>query len=353
MRFLACLFSCVLAWSVAGAELHFDFGEYSEGTTLTNFHTALLGGGIPPVWKIISTEVPSGFTAPGNKTPLMNHSTVLAQTSEDTTSERYPMYIYDGATFKDFTFSTRFKAVSGITEQMAGMVFRYQNSSNFYVVRVSVLGNNIGFYPVANGIRLLNPIATAVTIPPGTWHKLAVQCDGNNIMMFLDDKLVMPAVQYKDLNNVADGKIGFWTKSDAVTYFSEATLNYTPLIPPAQQMITAMIQKRSTLLGLQIYTLTTNNTTQVLASKNLSEVGQPGTDAELAAIQNGTVSLGREHGTVVITMPLHDRNGEYIAAMRVKLKSFFGETQDNAVTRARMVQKDLEQLCPAAENLRD
>jgi hypothetical protein len=56
---------------------------------------------------------------------------------------------------------------------------------------------------------------------------------------------------------------------------------------------------------------------------------------------------------VIVTMPLHDRNGEYIAAMRVKLKPFFGETQDSAVTRARMVQRNLEQLCPSAENLRN
>ncbi len=52
-------------------------------------------------------------------------------------------------------------------------------------------------------------------------------------------------------------------------------------------------------------------------------------------------------------MPLHDRNGEYIAAMRVKMRSFFGETQDNAVTRARLVQKALEAFCTSAENLRD
>jgi hypothetical protein len=104
---------------------------------------------------------------------------------------------------------------------------------------------------------------------------------------------------------------------------------------------------------LQIYTLTGTNTTRILASKYPVEVGRPGTDAELQAIENGTVSYGRVDRMVIITMPLHDRNGEYIAAMRVKLKPFFGETQDSAVTRARMVQKNLEQLCPAAENLQN
>jgi len=118
-------------------------------------------------------------------------------------------------------------------------------------------------------------------------------------------------------------------------------------------MVDGIIEGRPKLLGLQIYTQTGTNIPCVLASKFPSEIGQPGTNAEVLAIENGTVSLGFGHGTVIVTMPLHDRNGEYIAAMRVKLKSFFGETQDNAVTRRRLVQKDLEELCTSAENLRN
>jgi hypothetical protein len=104
---------------------------------------------------------------------------------------------------------------------------------------------------------------------------------------------------------------------------------------------------------LQIYTQTGTNLPCILASKYPSEIGKPGSDAEMLAIENGTVSLGFDHGTVLVTMPLHDRNGEFIAAMRVKLRSFLGETQDNAVTRARLVQHDLEAFCTSAENLRN
>jgi hypothetical protein len=43
-----------------------------------------------------------------------------------------------------------------------------------------------------------------------------------------------------------------------------------------------------------------------------------------------------------MTLPLHDRNGEFIAAVRVRLKSFFGETQDNAITRGRIVLKQIQ-----------
>jgi len=311
----------------------------------------LHGGGAPPVWKIVSAAVPSSFQAFGSKTALLNQGTVLAQTSQDMTDERYPMFVYRGGDFVDFTFDTRFEAISGITEQMAGLVFRYQNSSNFYVIRISVLGGNVAFYKVVNG-EIVSPVKLPIQIAAGTWHELKIDCTGINIECSVDGQKALPTITDHAAAQ-PDGRIGFWTKSDAVTYFADAAITYKPKIPAAQQMVDGIIEGRPKLLGLQIYTQTGTNIPCVLASKFPSEIGQPGTNAEVLAIENGTVSLGFGHGTVIVTMPLHDRNGEYIAAMRVKLKSFFGETQDNAVTRARLVQKDLEELCTSAENLRN
>src|ERR1700744_5151893 len=142
MRFLALLLGCALAGAASGAELSFHFSDYAAGTVPTNFQSVLAGGGVPPVWKIVDDDVPSGFNAFKSNVPLMNHSTALAQTSEDPTDERYPMFIYRGDLFRNFKFRTKFKIVSGMVEQMAGLVFRFQNASNFYVVRISALGKN-------------------------------------------------------------------------------------------------------------------------------------------------------------------------------------------------------------------
>jgi hypothetical protein len=347
MRILIWIFGCLLAWTASGAEVRFNFADYSAGTTLTNFHPALLGGGPAPAWKIIAADVPSAFQAFAGKAPLLNHSTVLAQTSEDMTDERYPMFVYDGQTFTDFKLTTRFSIVSGITEQMAGVVFRFQNASNFYVVRISVLGKNISFYKMVNG-QLTSPVKLSLEIQPGTWHTLEVDVSGIYVDCSVDGKRALPTIT--DSSQPA-GKIGFWTKSDAVTYFANATITYTPRIPAAQQMIANLMEEQPRILAVRIYTQNGTNTTKVLASKDISEVGQPGTDAEWQAIQNGTISYGRAHGVDELTLPLHDRNGEFIAALRVKLKSFFAESQDSAVTRATMIQKRLEQFCPSAESL--
>jgi hypothetical protein len=346
-RIFILLCSFALDWPAAGAELQFDFGSLAPDSALGKFHAELLGGGGPVAWKILQDETPSALAPLTDRAPNVARRSVLAQTSRDATDERFPMFIYDGEKFRDFKFTTRFKIVSGVAEQMAGVVFRFQNASNFYVVRVSALGRNIRFYKVVDGERS-NPIGPACDVAPGAWHQLAVLCEGTQITVWLDDRLAMPPLGD---STFAGGKIGFWTKSDAVTYFADADVNYTPIIPAAQVLVNTVMEQQPRLLGLQIYTLGTNGTTRVLASKEPSEIGMPGTDAELGTIRDGTFYFGRETGAVLVTMPLHDRNGESIAAVRVKLKSFFGETQDNAVMRATMLQKLMEQLCTSTEDL--
>jgi len=349
MRIFIWLFSCAVALPVFGAELQFNFSETGGSGSLTNFHAALLGGGRPAVWKIVQDEVPSAFAPLTDKALDVAARSVLAQTSQDATGERYPMFVYDLEKFRDFKFATRFKIVSGVAEQMAGVVFRFQNTSNFYVVRVSALGKNVRFYKVVDGQRSA-PIGPGVNLAPGTWHQLAVECEGNQISIFLDDRLAMPPLGD---NTFPEGKIGFWTKSDAVSYFADATVEYTPVIPAAQALVNTIMEKEPRILGLRIYTLGTNGTTSVLASKEPEEVGRPGTDAELAAIRDGTVSFAREPGAVLVTLPFHDRNGDYIAAIRLKLNSFFGELQDTAVNRAITIQKMMQNICTSAEELKN
>jgi hypothetical protein len=47
--------------------------------------------------------------------------------------------------------------------------------------------------------------------------------------------------------------------------------------------------------------------------------------------------------------PLRDRNGDPLFAVRLKLKSFAGQTEANAASRGKSVADDLETLVRAAE----
>ncbi len=347
MRILVGIFSLALALAVSGAEIRFNFGDLPAGSTPTNFLPVLKGSGQPAAWKIVTDKFTSQLAPLAGSTPNYVTHGVLAQTSQDMTDEHFPMLLYTGQRFRDFKFTTRFKIVSGIAEQMAGVVFRYQNSSNYYVVRASALGKNVRFYKVVNDLRS-DPIGPEIPVTTGHWHTLAVKCDGTQITLWYDDKPVMNPLGDNSLNM---GLLGFITKSDAVAYFTDAQVEYTPIISGAQSLVNSILEKQTRLLGLRIYLADTNGATRVVASKDPTKLGMAGTEAESKAIQSGAVFFGRDQGDDLVTLPLHDHNGDYIAAVRLRLKSFFGETQENALSRARQIVKAMQQQVVSSDDL--
>ncbi len=332
---------------IFGAEIKIDFSDFATGQSPTGFHSALAGSGQPGQWKVIEDEVPSVFTPLTDKAPAITRRSVLAQLSQDPTDNRFPMLIYDSETFNDFKLTTRFKIVSGIAEQMAGIVFRFQNASNFYVVRASALGHNLRFYKMVNG-QFVDPFTLGTNIAVGVWHTLTVQCEGIQINCRLDDSLAMPL---QVPNTFATGKIGFWTMSDAVSYFGDTTIDYKPRVPAAQALVNSIMKRQPRILGLRIYAPDGQGRLRIIASNDQKEIGQLGTDAEKIAISDGTVSFGKSRGVVAVTLALRDHNGDPMAAVRVRLKSFLGETQDNAVNRATLLIHQMQAQVTTSEDL--
>src|SRR4051812_8475950 len=185
---LAC--ALVLATnSTFGAEIFFDFTKDQPNETPAGFFSTVSGEGKPGVWKIIEAEMPSAIptitpNAPSSRKP------VLAQLSHDLTDEHYPILVYTNEVFGDFKFSTRLKCVSGVVEQMAGIVFRYQDEKNYYYIRASAKGNTFRFLKLVAGQRS-DPIGPEMEIPAGVWHDLTVECKGNQINCYLDGKQPM------------------------------------------------------------------------------------------------------------------------------------------------------------------
>jgi hypothetical protein len=346
MRKLILCLALGAAPAIFGAEIKFNFGDFADGQTPTNFQSVVAGSDQPADWKVIQAQVPSLMPSFNGNSPAMASHAVLAQLSQDPDDNRFPMLVYQGDSFKDFKMTTRFKIVSGVAEQMAGIVFRFQNASNFYVARVSALGHNLRFYKMING-QFADPFTLGTNISIGDWHTLTVECEGNQINCRLDDSLTMP-LQVPP--TIVTGKIGFWTMADSVTYFGDTTIDYTPRIPAAQSLVDNILKQESRIVELRVYALDGQGA-HVIASNIGNEIGQPGTDAEMTAIKDGTVSFGKSPGIVAVTMPLRDRNGDPIAAVRVRLKSFFGETQDHAITRATMILKLMQAQVPTKEDL--
>lgn len=344
----------ILAWvsiltiACAGAERQFEFGSFAEGETPSGFKSLLVGSGQPGEWKIVLDEVPPALKPFSTRATLSSKRPVLAQLSKDPTDERFPVFVYDGEIFDDFTLTTRFKIVGGVAEQMAGVVFRFQDTNNFYVVRANAKDGNIRFYKVVNGMRgtLIGP---SIQINKGEWYELTIECKGNRIHILLNGKEVMPALTD---NSFLKGKIGFWTKSDSVAYFSDAKVVFTPRVPYAQSLINETMSRYPRLLGLKIYAPSpqTNQVT-VIGSTDKSELGKPADKAEKDVLSRGVVYTAKTKKTYEVWMPLHDRNGDIVACARVVLSTFPGQTEQNAIIRAMPIIKYLESKIKSATDL--
>jgi 3-keto-disaccharide hydrolase len=182
-----------------------DFDASAVGALPTGFSSAVTGDGGPAAWVVVED-----FTAPsGGK--------VLAQMSTDRTSLRFPLCVYDGFTAPDVTVSVSFKPVSGTVDQAAGLVARYRDKNNYYVVRANALENNVRLYKVEGGNRKQFAGAN-VKVPSGEWQTLALEVKGTHLRVLLNDALLFQA---DDATFKNAGKVGLWTKADSVTYFDD------------------------------------------------------------------------------------------------------------------------------------
>lgn len=346
--FQAVLSCCLFVASASAAELVFEFAEADANKSPTNFSSVIAGFGQRGDWRIVmDTSPPSLMPLSTNAVPLTRRP-VLAQLARSLIDTHYPILIYEAGTFADFRFSTRFKVVSGEADQMAGIVFRFKDERNFYVLRASVKDSTLRFYRMNNGIveQLIGP---KIEFTLGQWRELAVECQGNQIRCFLDGKEAIPLLTDSGLPS---GKVGFWTKSDTIAHFSDARVRFTPQIPPAQDFVDAALQRYPRLVGLKIVMpIGLPAEPKVVASKETTDVGKPADKASLGVLESGKFFVGKEQGVVHVTAPLKDRNGEPIAALKVSMDSFPGQTEQNAVVRAQPVLQLIQARVQSAKDL--
>jgi hypothetical protein len=206
------LFLIALALPAWSETISFD--SFKAGTVPTNWTVAMTHEGGAPKWEVLAD--PSAPTRPH----------VLAQTSTDNTSGRFPLAIYEKESFTNGSVSVRFKPISGSRDQAAGILWRYRDPDNYYIVRANALEDNVVLYKVEGGKRIsLEPKGTPSKtygvkhkVPKQTWSVLKVAFDGPRFEVLFDGRKVM---EVEDTTFTTAGKAGLWTKADSVTHFDD------------------------------------------------------------------------------------------------------------------------------------
>ncbi|MCP5110214.1 MAG: DUF1080 domain-containing protein [bacterium] len=191
-----------------------NFEADAAGALPSGWSSAMTHDGGAPRWEVVQdSSAPSKPNA-------------LAQLSSDRTSRRFPLAVYDKTTCKDGELSVRFKAISGDVDASGGLVWRYRDENNYYVVRSNALENNTVLYKLENGRRSsLAPKDTPPktygvkhTVAGQTWHTLRVTFQGPLFTVYFNGKKLF---EVEDATFTEAGKTGLWTKADAVTRFDD------------------------------------------------------------------------------------------------------------------------------------
>ncbi|TVL99657.1 MAG: hypothetical protein CV087_17045 [Candidatus Brocadia sp. WS118] len=141
---------------------------------------------------------------------------VVVQTKLDDTDYRFPLLILDGVSYKDAMAFVKFRAISGEVDQAGGLVFRYKDSNNYYVLRANAKENNVRLYKVVNGSRMQIG-GKDLKVTSNEWHLLKVVYKGDKVQCFFNSAKVIEATD----DTFDSGSVGLWTKADSYTFFDD------------------------------------------------------------------------------------------------------------------------------------
>jgi hypothetical protein len=184
----------------------FRFARSDIGKLPAGWQAARTGKGAGSVWKVVADT-----TAPSGK------GLVLAQTAASPNAV-FNLCVADKGSYRDVEVSVAFKAMKGELDRGGGVVWRYQDANNYYIVRMNPLEDNYRLYKVVAGKRTQLAGKEGLTVPSGEWHRIKVRQEGAKITCWLDGKKLLEAT---DETFTKTGRVGLWSKADAQTYFDQ------------------------------------------------------------------------------------------------------------------------------------
>jgi hypothetical protein len=197
-----------------------DFENDGAAAVPAGFRAGLTGGGAAVDWQVLEvSDAPSG-------------GKVVAQLSADTTNRRYPLLVLDDFEARDVDLEVKFRTISGEVDASAGLVFRYRDDDNYYVVRANSLEDNVVAYKTENGKRSSIGVkgreaayGVEIDVPHGEWNSLRLIARGTLFEVFLNGRKLF---EVENETFQGAGKIGLWTKADAVTQFDDLRMAQLP-----------------------------------------------------------------------------------------------------------------------------
>lgn len=168
-------------------------------------------GAMPPGW-----SVPAANPGPPARWEVRKDQTAPTQPYV-LAGNSVPIAILEGVAFRDGDVSVRIKPVAG---QSGGLVWRYRDERNYYVVRANAADQTVAVFRVKDGQIALLMAPAKYDISPNSWSILKVSARGARFQVYVDHRRILEGY---DSAFATAGRVGLATVSES--YFDDFRVN--------------------------------------------------------------------------------------------------------------------------------
>ena len=212
MRFLGAAFTVLLALSNAAVvcaapkalRVVLASPLVEEGSGPDGCTPAVSGFGGPAVWEVRVER----FLLDGK---------ALVETSREAILDRFALCIASLPIAKNAEIELSFVAHDAGMARAAGIVLRFTDPQDYYVVEADAVAGHVRLVRVVNGER--REIASrAAALAVGKAQSLRVKATDEDFAVLLDGKALFEA---RDSTLAASGRFGIWSRADSRTSFGD------------------------------------------------------------------------------------------------------------------------------------
>jgi hypothetical protein len=196
--------------------------------TLTQTATFDASGSLPEGWTTGITGEGKAQWSVVRDGSARSGANVLLQSGEAT----FCWAIDSRVRVQDGFVEATIKPEGGKEDQAGGLVFRFVDGDNYYVVRMNALEDNVVLYKTVNGKRSPLQIRGRMIgygvdskVPVGQWSRLRVEFRGAIFVVFYNGEKLF---EVEDRTFAGAGAVGVWTKADSVSRFDDVRYGQLP-----------------------------------------------------------------------------------------------------------------------------
>jgi hypothetical protein len=128
----------------------------------------------------------------------------------------FPVLIYDKGSFADVDARVKACTQGGAYAQAPGIVFRFSDANNYYIMRANALEGNMALFIVKEGTRT-KLVEKDANTTLHTWHSIRLEADDDHIMGYYDGEKLIDTTEA----TFKVGKVGLWVKDDTSAQFDD------------------------------------------------------------------------------------------------------------------------------------